>query len=136
MNEAEAAHIARPVAPRGLIHALRRALRPVPASLVLIALVSPLARAQRVDTSSALGALRDAATACGNDAGALWGRSLCGSIALVDRGTRLAIMNDSVAGRTLLPYGAAFVTSLPAATGLANTSFEWGGHEWAMILLP
>jgi len=94
------------------------------------------AGAQRIDTASVLGALRDASSACAGDAGALWSRSLCGPIAFVDRQTRLAVVNDSVASRALLPYGGAFVTTLPASVGLANTSFEWDGRQWAMILLP
>ena len=94
------------------------------------------ARAQPLDTASALDALRDARSACRADDGALWGRSLCGPVALVDGATRLVIANDSVGGRRFLPFGDAYVTTLPASQYVANTSFRWGGREWTMVALP
>jgi hypothetical protein len=94
------------------------------------------AAGQSLDTARALGALRDAATACRTDAGRLWGRSLCGPIVLVDRDTRLAIANDTVAQRRFLPLAGAFVTTLPSSQYVANTSFTWGGREWTMVILP
>lgn len=97
--------------------------------------VVPLS-AQVVDTATALAGMRDARAACTQDAGALWGRSLCGPIALVDRQTRLVLASDSVSGRNALPYAGAFVTTLPAGMFIANTSFQWGGRPWAMIALP
>jgi hypothetical protein len=92
--------------------------------------------AQAVDTATALAGLRDARAACAQDAGVLWGRSLCGPIALVDRQTRLVLASDSVPARNALPYAGAFVTTLPAGMFIANTSFQWGGRPWAMIALP
>lgn len=94
------------------------------------------AAAQVIDTTTALAALRDARAACTQDAGALWGRSLCGPIALVDRQTRLVLANDTVSTRNALPYAGAFITTLPAGMFIANTSFEWGGRPFAMIALP
>jgi hypothetical protein len=88
-------------------------------SIVLALLVA--LQSQSVDTATALDALRDAATACHQDAGALWSRSLCGPIALVDRRTRRVIAND---------------TNPPAGTGYANTSITWAGRSWAMVMLP
>jgi hypothetical protein len=92
--------------------------------------------AQELDTARALSALRDAKTACTSDAGALWGRSLCGPIALVDRQTRLVIANDTVAGKHFLKLGDAYVTTLPQNQFVANTSFDWGGRTWTMVALP
>ena len=116
-----------------------RSLRLAPAlvlwSAASLALALPAA-AQQVDTSRALGALRDAAAACQADGGALWGRTLCGPIALVDRQTRLLIANDTVPGRHSLPLGDAWITTLPPAQFIANTSFEWGAREWTMVMLP
>ncbi|MEO7457164.1 MAG: hypothetical protein ABIY52_12950 [Gemmatimonadaceae bacterium] len=99
-------------------------------------LASSAVQAQALDTATTLGALREAGAACRADAGALWGRSLCGPIALADRQTRLVIANDSAFRRGFLPYGDAFVTSAPPGTGFANTSFRWADREWAMIMLP
>ena len=103
-----------------------------------IALALPLsfASGQQLDTARALSALRDARAACESDAGALWGRSLCGPIALVDRQTRLVIANDTVAQKHFLRLGDGYVTTLPENQYVANTSFPWGGRTWTMVALP
>jgi hypothetical protein len=106
--------------------------------LAAIAFLVPLvsARAQQIDTGSALSALRDARSACEADHGDLWKRSLCGPIALVDRQTRLVIANDTIPGRYFVRLGDAFVTTLPPNQYVANTSFTWGGRSWTMVALP
>jgi hypothetical protein len=114
--------------------------RPRGVALALAALFALLpgagAMAQRIDTTLALTALREADAVCHRDGGALWGRSLCGPIALAERKSRLMLTNDSVAPQPFLQLGGAFVTTAPAGTGFANTSFDWGGRRWAMIMLP
>jgi hypothetical protein len=92
--------------------------------------------AQQWDTGRALSALRDARAACEADAGKLWGRSLCGPIALVDRRSRLVIANDTVSGMPFIPLGDAVITTLPASQYVANTSFDWRGRTWTMVALP
>jgi hypothetical protein len=101
-------------------------------------LALPLAYAdgQQIDTAPAFSALRDAQAACEMDGGSLWGRSLCGPIALVDRQTRLVMANDTVAGKHFLRLGDAYVTTLPENQYVANTSFPWGGRTWTMVALP
>jgi hypothetical protein len=103
-----------------------------------IALALPLsfASGQQLDTARALSALRDARAACESDAGALWGRSLCGPIALVDRQTRLVIANDTVPQKHFLRLGDGYVTTLPENQYVANTSFTWAGRTWTMVALP
>ena len=123
---------------RGLIRGLDRLMFApslVPWSLAALAFALPAA-AQQIDTARALGALRDAAAVCQADGGALWGRTLCGPIALVDRQSRLLIANDTVAGQHSLRLGDAYVTTLPQKQFIANTSFEWGAREWTMVMLP
>jgi hypothetical protein len=106
----------------------------------LIAIASLLsavsAHGQQLDTAIALSALRDAKATCEADAGRLWGRSLCGPIALVDRQTRLVIANDTVAGTHFIRVGDAYITTLPANQYIANTSFGWRGRPWTMVALP
>jgi hypothetical protein len=106
--------------------------------LTAAALALPFVRmgGQQIDTSRALATLRDAQVACEMDGGSLWGRSLCGPIALVDRQTRLVIANDTVAGKHFLRLGDAYVTTLPENQFVANTSFHWGGRTWTMVALP
>jgi hypothetical protein len=99
-------------------------------------LATGAAHGQQLDTATALSALRDAKAACEADAAKLWGRSLCGPIALVDRQTRLVIANDTVGGKHFIRMGDAYVTTLPANQYVANTSFDWGGRKWTMVALP
>src|SRR6266852_7436767 len=103
--------------------------------LTAAALALPFVRAsgQQIDTSRALSTLRDAQAACKMDGGILWGRSLCGPIALVDRQTRLVIANDTVAGKQFLRLGDAYVTTLPENQYVANTSFPSVGGTWTMV---
>src|SRR5258705_12756344 len=112
-----------------------------PSKSLLIALLAyatqaALARAQEIDTATALSALRDARTMCEADRGELWKRSLCGPIALVDRQTRLVIANDTVPGRRFVRFGDAYLSTLSANQYVANTSFPWGGRTWTMVALP
>jgi hypothetical protein len=105
--------------------------------LALCSALSALsAGSQQLDTASALSGLREAKAACEADAGKLWGRNLCGPIALVDRQTRLVIANDTVGGKHFIRIGDAYVTTLPANQYVANTSFDWGGRKWTMVALP
>lgn len=113
-----------------------RCRRPCFTAAIALALPLSLVKAQQLDTARALSALRDARAACESDAGALWGRSLCGPIALVDRQTRLVIANDTIAQKHFLRLGDAYVTTLPENQYVANTSFPWGGRTWTMVALP
>ena len=110
--------------------------RPCFMAVLALGLPFSFADGQQLDTARALSALRDAKAACESDAGALWGRSLCGPIALVDRQTRLVIANDTVAQKHFLRLGDAYVTTLPENQYVANTSFPWGGRTWTMVALP
>ncbi|MGH7650991.1 MAG: hypothetical protein ACREMS_04025 [Gemmatimonadaceae bacterium] len=118
-----------------VVRAPRRII-PVILGALAISATAVLLPAQELDTARALSALRDARTACTDDAGSLWGRSLCGPIALVDRQTRLVIANDTVPGKHFLRLGNAYVTTLPQSQFVANTSFDWGGRTWTMVALP
>lgn len=115
---------------------LVRHCRPLVTTVVVSGLPLSTTAAQQIDTARALSALRDAKAACEADAGKLWGRSLCGPIALVDRGTRLVVANDTVAGRRYLRLGDAYVTTLPENQYVANTAFPWRGRTWTMVALP
>ena len=98
--------------------------------------VSPGLSAQTIDSGTALGGLRDARAACEADDGALWGRKQCGPIALVSRRSHLVVANDTVPGWPYLRMNDAYITTLPADQGVANTSFEWQGRDWTMVVLP
>src|SRR5215472_14052202 len=93
-------------------------------ALALSVVAAPIS-SQALDSGSALGGLREARAACEVDHGALWGRSLCGPIALVSRRSRLVVANDTVGGWPYLRLNDGFITTLPPDQGVANTSFDW-----------
>lgn len=98
--------------------------------------VAPRVSAQVLDTGRALGGLREARAACEADHAALWGRNLCGPIALVARRSHLVVANDTVRGWPYVQMNDAYVTALPSDQGVANTSFTWQDREWTMVVLP
>jgi hypothetical protein len=120
---------------RTIMASLHSSCTPVVVGIALLCLPAT-GRTQQLDTATALSALRDARASCEADAGALWKRSLCGPIALVDRQTRLVIANDTVAGRRYVKIGDAYLTTLPQSQYIANTSFPWGERTWTMVALP
>lgn len=80
--------------------------------------------------------LREATTLCDQDAGALWGKSLCGPLLLVDPGTREIFANQADAERQLQKQDDIYTGKLPAAVNIANTATEWAGVKWTMVMLP
>ena len=124
-----------PTYPLGSSAATMR-LRKAAAGTIAGLLFAPAAHGQQIDTARALAGLRDALTVCRADGGALWNHDLCGPIALADRQTRMALLNDSVPRRHYLRLADAFVTALPDNQFVANTSFPWSGREWTMVSLP
>jgi hypothetical protein len=113
---------------------LRRS--PLAAGLLTLAFAGTTAAQQPADTAGAAAALRDFAAACGRDGGALWGRTLCGSIVLVHRETRFAVANDSPPSGAFTRKGPLWRGRAPDSLALANTSTSWGGRPWAIGLLP
>jgi hypothetical protein len=77
-----------------------------------------------IAVSAAL-AFRELDQMCARDRGRMWGRSLCGPTIFVDPKTREISANQPVPAATL-----------PKSIGIANTSVEWGGRRWTMVVLP
>lgn len=72
-------------------------------------------------------ALQEFETICRADDGKLWGRSLCGPVVLVDPVTRAAVASAD---------GRVFETKIPESIGIANTSVDWEGRTWTMVMWP
>lgn len=66
----------------------------------------------------------------------LWGIDLYGAILLVDPTDRQAYANFADTSNILQPQGDIFVGKLPEKINFANTSLDWQGRHWAMIMLP
>lgn len=72
-----------------------------------------------------LTAFRELDAMCARDGGRMWKKSLCGPTMLVDPKTREVFANQPAPEPTL-----------PKSIGIANTSVDWGGKKWTMVMLP
>jgi hypothetical protein len=93
-------------------------------------------QAVAVDTAAAAAALHDVDAVCAADNGALWGRSICGRLILIDPRARVAVANHSDSQHRLRPWQGAFVGPWIDSMGRSNTSIRWDGSAWATVLLP
>lgn len=66
----------------------------------------------------------------------LWDKDLYGAILLVDPQTRQVFGNESDTAGILKPNGNIYSGILPDNINIANTSINWSGKSWAMIMLP
>lgn len=92
--------------------------------------------AQLGQDSIARSGMQDYLTACRQDAGRLWGRSLCGPIILVDPETRRAIASAKPPGGDFVQGRGVWAGTVPPGIPLSNTSLTWVGTEWAFVRLP
>ncbi|HJQ39762.1 MAG TPA: hypothetical protein VKB93_21670 [Thermoanaerobaculia bacterium] len=80
-----------------------------------------------ITLTAAQPALDDFNAMCAAESGRLWGRSLCGPIVLADPVTR-----EAVAGAD----GRVFAAKIPESIAIANTSVDWDGRRWTMVMWP
>lgn len=88
------------------------------------------------DYSAARMAAQELRTLCRADEGRLWGASLCGPLIVVDPATRAVWASDSDREGNLMTVGDGWAGVLPAGVTMANTSVEWAGVRWIMLLGP
>ena len=71
------------------------------------------------------------------DGGAMWGRELYGPILLVDPGTRATVSNDRDKDGVLAPIAdGLFAGRLPEELAIGNTTTQWAGRRWTMVMWP
>lgn len=104
-------------------------------SLCVFALLMS-AQADPIDLKTAASYFTEAKQLSQQDNGALWGVPLYGPMLFVDRATRFAVANQADKEDRLTARGDVFVGTLPDSLGLANTSVEWAGVTWTMVLWP
>lgn len=92
--------------------------------------------AQNSADSVARATLVDYQNECRADGGALWGRSLCGPILLVEPQTRHALAPIKPPGGAFSLISGVWVGTIPPGIPVSNTSLDWAGVEWAFVLLP
>lgn len=118
---------------------LRRAAASTTIVVYMLLLVHAGALAQTTASSpaSTAAALRELREACALDAGALWGRSLCGPTLVVQADTRTVLASGPEVGGVLTRRDdGLYAGTLPPTVSLANTASTWSGTTWAMVLGP
>lgn len=108
------------------------ALRIAFAALVLCAAPAAAESTARINASAA----RDLNHMCRSDGGHLWGERLCGPLLVVDPQTRAVWASQADAQGVLHQGDGGWVGVLPAGVGVANTSVEWAGVRWIMVMGP
>lgn len=71
---------------------------------------------------------------CSIDNGKLWGVKLYGPTMLVNPETRLLIANQPDKDNILIEKENVFIGKLPENINIANTSFNWNGVNWTMLI--
>jgi hypothetical protein len=88
------------------------------------------------DTATMRRAIGEYQTACARDGGALWGKTLCGPLLLIDRATRMSVASESPPDTGFRAMGAVFIGPAPGNVPFANTASLWHGRWWAFALTP
>lgn len=88
------------------------------------------------DFSREMAASRELLQMCAADRRQLWGADLCGPLIIVDPATRQAWASQTDYEGVLQPGGGGWTGVLPAGVPVANSSVEWSGVRWIMLLAP
>lgn len=91
--------------------------------------------AQAVDTVAMRAAAREFLASCEGGV-ALWGRTLCGPLVIVDPDTRFAIATQQPAVGEFRSDQELYAGLLPSGVQLANTAIDWNGTRWSFVLAP
>lgn len=89
---------------------------------------------QAISTNSATAAFAEVHALCTAEHGKLWDHSLCVPMMFVNRGSQEAVLNQAVKGG--VKEGAIYRLALPRDIAIANTSFDFQGKRWSMVMWP
>jgi hypothetical protein len=95
-----------------------------------------LAQGDPIPIAAARERFVEAARACDEDGGRLWGSSLAGPLLLVDPATRFVVASEPDREGRLVEREGAFVGELPPSIGPANTAIDWAGVRWTLVMWP
>jgi hypothetical protein len=105
----------------------------IAAAILMLCPATALAQDYRLQSAAAT----ELQGICNRDRGQLWGASLCGPLLVVDGRTRqaYATQRDGL-GLLTLTGGGGWVGTLPPGVPIANTTVDWGGVRWIMVVGP
>lgn len=87
-----------------------------------------------IPTAQAATGFAEAHTLCRADDGKLWGHSLCIPMMFVDPANREAVLNQPAKGA--VKDGTVYRLTLPSSIIIANTSIDFQGKRWSMVMWP
>ena len=105
-------------------------------SLALLAALALAAPTSAQDRQLERAWVSDFQTICEADRGRLWGVSLCGPVIIVDPNTRAAFASQADFGGVLSQAGGDWTGTLPPGVPVANSTVEWSGVRWIMVMGP
>jgi hypothetical protein len=103
---------------------------------LIFTVLSFAAPAAGQDLLSATAASTELRQMCEGDRGELWGVSLCGPLLVVDPASRAAWASAPDGLRVFRSTGAGWMGTLPDGVPIANTTVEWAGQRWIMVVAP
>lgn len=89
-----------------------------------------------VDVALAKQYFAEARAASERDGGKLWGLPIVQALLFVDPDTKHCVANEPDVEHLLSAQDGAWIGQLPADTAIANTSFDFGGKSYAMVMWP
>ncbi|HET7395268.1 MAG TPA: hypothetical protein VFK12_02390, partial [Gammaproteobacteria bacterium] len=89
---------------------------------------------QAIPTEKATAAFAEVHALCTAEHGKLWGHSLCVPMMFVDPDSREAVLNQPA--NDAARDGAIYRLALPQDIGIANTSLDFQGRRWSMVMWP
>lgn len=90
--------------------------------------------APSIPTAQAAAVFAEAHTLCSADNGKLWGHTLCVPMMFVAPANREAVLNQPAAGA--VKDGTVYRLVLPSGIIIANTSIDFQGKRWSMVMWP
>jgi hypothetical protein len=105
-------------------------------AVLILALWSLAGPATAQDALTATAAATELKQMCEADAGQLWGVDLCGPLLVVDPATRAVWASDADRTGALTASGVGWTGVLPQGVAMANTTVEWAGQRWIMVMGP
>ena len=115
---------------------MRRSMKKL-AVVILFALTSPAAaQPTPINITIARSYFEELRQLGQADGGKLWGRSVSGPMIFVDASSRTMVANEADANGVLRVQNGAWVGTLPSEINLANTSLDFGGKRWSMVMWP
>jgi hypothetical protein len=106
--------------------------------LALVAAVSVMAQESpgSIDLDQARSYFQEIKDLCEQDAGVLWGRSLCVPVAFIHPQTREIVANRPDSAGRLSERDGVYVGVWPDTLSVANSTAVWSGTRWTTLMWP